>query len=93
MKPEVLNRESFKQIFKEALESVHISKNKIESFLKDDSSLRLRDIGVCFAISNPIDNYIRRKIPEYDGSLTKETFNDIYEYNNSFMYEQSKKKK
>ena len=67
----------------------YISRSKFQ----EGSTLQLRNLGICIAITNIIDNIIKEELPDYDGCVSGETFNTIYEYNKKYMYEREQERK
>lgn len=91
-RPKYIDREEFKKHFNNALIKCNISKSNRDKFLTNTSSCTLRNIGICAAITNVIDNYMTNVIEGYDGCLSIETFDTIYEWNKKCIYEYTKKK-
>lgn len=84
--------EDFGNIFRKALIRCNITPDVCDRFLSRHSRVTLARIGVCAAISTIIDDYVREELPDYDGSLSTETFDVIYDWNKVIMYERAKER-
>ena len=88
-----ISRSKFQEIFAKALINFNFQKDEQEKFFEEGSTLQLRNLGICIAITNIIDNIIKKELPDYDGCVSGETFNTIYEYNKKYMYEREQERK
>lgn len=91
-RPQYIDKEEFKKHFRNALKLCNIQDSKINKFLTETNTCRLRDIGICIAITNIIDDAIRLSIPGYDGCISLDTFDKIYEWNKVKIYEYTSKR-
>ena len=93
VKPNYISRVDFQKVFAKALTTCNIRPEEQESFFEEGSTITLRNLGICIAITNIIDNIIKEELPDYDGCVFGETFNTIYEYNKKYMYEREQERK
>lgn len=91
-RPQYIDKEKFKKHFESALKLCNIPNSKINKFLTESNTCRLRDIGICIAITDIIDDSIRLALPGYDGCISTDTFDKIYEWNKVKIYEYSKER-
>ena len=84
-----ISRSKFQEVFAKALSKCNVQ----DKFFEEGSPLQLRNLGICIAITNIIDNIIKEELPDYDGCVSGETFNTIYEYNKKYMYEREQERK
>lgn len=92
-KPNYISRADFQKVFDKALTKCNIRPEERESFFEEGSTIKLRNLGICIAITNIIDNIIKEELPDYDGCTSNEDFSTIYEWNKVFMYEREQARK
>lgn len=88
-----ISRSKFQEVFAKALSKCNVPQDEQTKFFEEGSTLQLRNLGICIAITNIIDNIIKEELPDYDGCVSGETFNAIYEYNKKYMYEREQERK
>lgn len=88
-----ISRSKFQEVFAKALSKCNVPQDEQDKFFEEGSTLQLRNLGICIAITNIIDNIIKEELPDYDGCVSGETFNTIYEYNKKYMYEREQNRK
>lgn len=88
-----ISRSKFQEVFAKALSKCNVPQDEQDKFFEEDSTLQLRNLGICIAITNIIDNIIKEKLPDYDGCTSNEDFSTIYEWNKVFMYEREQARK
>lgn len=93
VKPNHISRADFQKVFAKALTTCNIRIEEQESFFEEGSTITLRHLGICIAITNIIDNVVKEELPDYDGCTSNETFNTIYEWNKTIMYEREQERK
>lgn len=92
-RPKYIDMEEFKKHFDNALIKCNISESNRTKFFNNSDPCTLRKIGVCAAITNVIDSYMRNAIEGYDACCSAETFDTIYDWNKIKIYEYSKETK
>lgn len=75
----MVSKENFRKNMANVLLKLGITKSKIELFLTGD--VPLRAIGICIAITDIIDAELKNIYKRYDGCISTDTFNKIYEFN------------
>lgn len=93
VKPNYISHADFQKVFAKALTTCNIRPEEQESFFEEGSTITLRNLGICIAITNIIDNIVKEELRDYDGCTSNETFNTIYEWNKTFMYEREQERK
>lgn len=88
-----ISRSKFQEVFAKALSKCNVPQDEQDKFFEEGSILQLRNLGICIAITNIIDNIIKEELPDYDGCVSGEEFNTIYEYNKKYMYEREQERK
>lgn len=69
----------FKDNFKRILRELGIPKVDRDKFFEE--GCRLRDIRICIRITDIIDEKLKYIYPQYDGCISTDTFDKIYDFN------------
>ena len=54
-----ISRSKFQEVFAKALSKCNVPQDEQDKFFEEDSTLKLRNLGICIAITNIIDNSIK----------------------------------
>lgn len=76
---QVVKIEDFKKSVSNVLLNLGISQDKVDLFV--NGNVQFRKIGVCIAITNIIDDELKKLYPNYDGSVSIDTFDMMYDFN------------
>lgn len=71
--------EDFKKSLSDVLLNIGISQDKVDLFI--NGNVQFKKIGVCISITNIIDDELKKLYPNYDGSISTDTFDKIYDFN------------
>jgi hypothetical protein len=71
--------EDFRNSVSNVLLNLGISQDKVDLFV--NGNVQFRKIGVCIAITDIIDDELKKLYPNYDGSISTDTFDKIYDFN------------
>ena len=71
--------EDFKKSVSDILLNLGISQDKVNLFV--NGNVQFKKIGICVAMTNIIDNELKKLYPNYDGSISTDTFDKIYDFN------------
>lgn len=71
--------EDFKKSLSDVLLNIGISQDKVDLFI--NGNVQFKKIGVCIAMTNVIDDELKKLYPNYDGSISTDTFDKIYDFN------------
>ena len=74
-----INIEDFKKSISNILLNLGINQDKVDLFV--NGNVQFKKIGVCVAITNIIDDELKKLYPNYDGSISTDTFDKIYDFN------------
>ena len=64
-----ISRSKFQEVFAKALSKCNVPQDEQDKFFEEGSTLQLRNLGICIAITNIIDNIIKEELPDYDGCV------------------------
>ena len=76
---QVVKIEDFKKSLSDILLNIGISQDKVDLFI--NGNVQFKKIGVCISITNIIDDELKKLYPNYDGSISTDTFDKIYDFN------------
>jgi len=71
--------EDFKKSVSNVLLNLGLSQDKVDLFV--NGNVQFKKIGVCIAMTNVIDDELKKLYPNYDGSISTDTFDKIYDFN------------
>lgn len=74
-------KKQFHDVFEKALIKLGVDEDKAKLFCCHESTLRLKDLGICTNLSITLDDMILNKISDYKGCLVHETYSIIEKYN------------
>ena len=89
-----ISRSKFQEIFAKALSKCNVPQDEQNKFFEEDSTLQLRNLGICIAITNIIDNIIKEELHDFDsngGAFYEYLIK--HEYNKKYMYEREQERK
>ena len=79
----VVTKEDLKLAFEDAFNHIGVSKEDQAKFFEDGCILE--DIPLCDSVLIEVDDYITGELPNYAGCRSRETFEEIWEYNESYL--------
>lgn len=71
--------EDFKKSVSNVLLNLGISQDKVDLFI--EGNVQFKKIGVCVAMTNIIDDELKKLYPKYDGSISTDTLDIMYDFN------------
>lgn len=75
----IVKIEDFKKSVSNVLLNLGISSDKVDLFI--NGNVQFRKIGICIAMTNIIDDELKKLYPTYDGSISTDTFDIMYDFN------------
>lgn len=76
---DIVTKDDFANVFARILKRIGIKPDLIHKFITEE--VPLKKIGICMALTDVIDNSLKKTYPNYDGCLPSENLSTIYVWN------------